>query len=71
MNEYLKIIDENSKLVNEPGKIKYYHLYSSIAQSFPLSYRLSYPWDSHNISMQSEVLVRIPHLTPDFFVKCT
>jgi len=30
-----------------------------------------YPWDSNNINRHSEVLCRIPHLTPDFFVKCS
>ena len=30
-----------------------------------------YPWDSYDVSQMSEVLVRIPHLTSNYFVKCT
>jgi hypothetical protein len=30
-----------------------------------------YPLSPYPIHQQSEVLVRVPHLTPDYFVKCT
>lgn len=71
MTKYLQIIRENDIKLVEPGKKKLYNLFTSNAEVFPIAYNLTYPWDSHNINRQSEVLVRLPHLTPNFFVKCT
>ena len=71
MTEYLQIIYENTKIRNEPDKKRIYNLFSSKVHIYPKSYNLDYPLDSHDVSRQSEVLVRIPHLTSNYFVKCT
>ena len=71
MTDYLQIIDENARIRNEPDKKRVYNLFTSKVHFFPKSYNLDYPLDSHDVSKQSEVLVRIPHLTPNYFVKCT
>lgn len=73
MTNYLRILDKNKTAITdiEPGKKPFYNLFSSEVGLFPIAYNLSYPWNSHNINRASEVLVRIPHLTPNYFVKCT
>ena len=68
MTNYLEIIDENSKVTIEPDKKQLYNLVSSRLQLFPNTYNLSYPWNLYNINKQSEVIVRINHLTPNYFV---
>jgi hypothetical protein len=71
MTDYLQIIDENARIQDEPDKKRVYNLFTSEVKFVPKSYNLDYPWNSHDVSKQSEVLVRIPHLTPNYFVKCT
>lgn len=73
MTEYLRILDENETATTdiEPGKKPLYNLFSSKVGLFPIAYNLGYPWNSDNINEHSEVLVRIPHLTPNYFVKCS
>lgn len=73
MTEYLRILGENETVITdiEPGKKPLYNLFSSKAEPFPMAYTARYPFDSHNINKNSEVLVRVPHLTPNYFVKCT
>lgn len=75
MSQYLEIINENAKIPPEPGKKIVYNLYSSRAQRFiDASFNddfVKYPLNTYPINTNSEVLVRVPHLTPDFFVKCT
>jgi hypothetical protein len=71
MTNYLEIIDENSKVNIDYCKKPLYNLLSSQVRVFPIAYHLQYPWDSNNININSEVLVRMPHLTPKYFVKCT
>jgi hypothetical protein len=73
MTTYLRILDENETAITdiEAGKKPLYHLFSSKVELFPIAYKLGYPWDSHAINKNSEVLVRIPHLTPNYFVKCS
>jgi hypothetical protein len=46
----------------------YYNLFSSSLQMFPNTFNLKYPWDDENINTNSEVLVRVNNLTPNFFV---
>jgi len=72
MTEYLRILGENETVATEiePGKKPLYNLFSSKAVSFPIAHRAMYPFDSHNINKNSEVLVRVPHLTPNYFAKC-
>ena len=75
MIEYFRILQENSLLIDEananPDCIQkpWYNLFSSRVQMFPNTYNLQYPWDIENINENSEVLVRVNNLTPDFFVK--
>lgn len=71
MTNYLQIINENDKVPDEPNTNKLYNLFTSKVQLFPKTYHPEYPFDFHNINMNSEVLIRIPHLTPNYFVKCT
>ena len=71
MTEYLRIIGENARMPVEAGKKPVYHLFSSEVKLIPMKGKAIYPWNEEPINMNSEVLVRIPHLTPDFFVKCT
>ena len=73
MTNYLRILDKNKTAITdiEPGKKPFYNLFSSEVGLFPIAYNLSYPWNSYNINKASEVLVGVPHLTPDYFVKCT
>jgi hypothetical protein len=72
MNEYLRILDENKKAINEipSDKRPVYNLITSKVQFVP-QHRISYPFTERNINRMSEVLVRVPHLTPDYFVKCS
>jgi hypothetical protein len=71
MTEYLRIIGENARMPVEPGKKPVYNLFSSDVKLIPMKGKAIYPWNEEPINMNSEVLVYIPHLTPDFFVKCT
>jgi hypothetical protein len=64
LSEYLIIIKENELI---SGKI--YNLYSSRKE---LSISSIYPpFDSTPIERNSEILVSIPHLKPEYFVICT
>ena len=73
MTEYLRILDENETAKTDigPGKKPWYNLFSSKVNLLPIAYNLQYPWNLHIINKHSEVLVRIPHLTPKYFVKCS
>jgi len=73
MTNYLRILDKNKTAITdiEPGKKPFYNLLSSEVRLFPIAYNLKFPWNSDNINTNSEVLVRIPHLTPNYFVKCS
>jgi len=73
MTEYLRILDENeAALIDiEAGKKPLYNLFSSKVQMFPMHAFPPFPWNSEPINENSEVLVRIPHLTPKYFVKCS
>jgi hypothetical protein len=78
LTQYLKIIDANVAIeTNVPSYKKvWYNLFSSKAVLFPetadpneITERIVY--DDNDINVSSEILVRIPHLTPDYFVFCT
>jgi hypothetical protein len=71
MTEYLEIINNNSQIKASKNFKILYNLYSSEAIQFPYNIVPMYPYNSKNINRNSEVLVRIPHLTPNYFVKCT
>ena len=64
LSEYLVIIKEN-----ELGSELNYDLYTS--KKVRLMGSIIYPYDNHPIERNSEILVSIPHLTPDYFVLCT
>jgi len=80
MSNYLKIINENAKIyetlipLTKTQKQPVYNLFSS--KIIPLSYhgiyynKLEYPLNNYPIERNSEILVSIPHLTPNYFVLC-
>ena len=63
LSEYLDIIKKNSNINSET-----YNLYSS---KKVLNSSCGYPCNKNPINRNSEILVSIPHLTPDYFVLCT
>ena len=63
LSEYLDIIKKNSNINSET-----YNLYSS---KKVLRRSCVYPCNKNPINRNSEILVSIPHLTPDYFVLCT
>jgi hypothetical protein len=81
LSDYLKIIYENSEIyktlfpLSITKKQAAYDLFSSKlipVSNNGISYtRLSYPLVDIPIERNSEILVSIPHLTPDYFVLCT
>jgi hypothetical protein len=70
LTKYLNIIDDNSKIIKEFNKNYLYHLYSSRMVGFPIEGYQSYPFNYNPINRNSEILVSIPHLTPNYFVLC-
>lgn len=72
LTDYLNIIKQNEKIHVDEKKYKIlYNLFSSKATIFPINAKPPFPFDEYNINKQSEILVRIPHLTPDYFVDCS
>lgn len=73
LSQYLKIIDENRivQQQSDPNKKIWYNLFSSQAVSLSIHHHPVEPFDAEPIERNSEILVSIPHLTPDYFVKCT
>ena len=71
MIEYFRILQDNSRVISNTDSIKkpWYNLFSSRVQMFPNSFNPQYPWDRENININSEVLVRVNILSPNFFVK--
>ena len=70
MIEYFQILQENSLVHANPVQKLCYNLFSSRVQMFPVNVDTKYPWNDYNINLNSEVLVRVNNLTPNFFVKC-
>jgi hypothetical protein len=73
LSDYLDIIRKNcfiEKNVDTHHKICY-NLFSSEAVVFPKSVRTREMFDDYPINRCSEILVSIPHLTPNYFVLCT
>ena len=78
LSEYLEIINNNINIKNnvEPDKKILYNLNSSKATLFPNKYKYISKFNSQNVFSQSpieknsEILVSIPHLTPNYFVLC-
>ena len=71
MIEYFRILEENALVNANTDSVKkpFYNLFSYRVQMFPNTFNPQYPWNSENINRQSEVLVRLNNLTPNFFVK--
>jgi len=80
LSDYLRIIAENAKIygtlfpLSITKKQPAYHLFSSELISIPNNGRLyskiSYPLVDIPIERNSEILVSISHLTPEYFVLC-
>ena len=73
LSKYLTIINNNLKIEQhvEDDKKILYNLFTSEAVLFPLRADPKEPFDKHLININSEILVSIPHLTPDYFVFCS
>ena len=81
LSDYLKIIDENAKIyktlfpLTKTYKQPAYHLFTSKLIPVPnngITYtKISYPLNNAPIERNSEILVSIPNLTPEYFVLCT
>lgn len=72
LTEYLEIIHKNLEIEKNilPYQHVWYNLYSSQAVLFPETARPGPVFDQLPINRNSEILVPIPHLTPDYFVMC-
>lgn len=73
LSNYLKIINNNlliEKSLNKTNKKILYNLFSSKAFVFPKTHNLKEPFYHIPINRTSEILVKLEHLTPDYFVLC-
>ena len=81
LTEYLNVLDENEKLLQNKNQDEtpVYNLYTSRIQSIhktrsPFIEHFDndqhYPLNVLPVNRTSEILVRLPHLTPDYFVMC-
>ena len=73
LSKYLQIINDNMKIKKDvkPDQKILYNLFTSQAVLFPINKVLNLPFNDVPIEFNSEILVSIPHLTPDYFVLCT
>ena len=73
LSKYLEIINDNIKIEKDVKSDKkiWYNLFTSKSVLFPIKASPSEPFDLQPINKNSEILVSIPHLTPDYFVLCT
>jgi hypothetical protein len=73
LSKYLQIINDNMKIKEDviPEKKIWYNLFTSKAVLFPVKASPEEPFDDEPIELNSEILVSIPYLTPDYFVLCT
>ena len=72
LSDYLTIIKTNMEIKKnmKANEKIWYNLFSSQAVLFPIKASPSEPFDDQPIEKNSEILVSIPHLTPDYFVLC-
>lgn len=71
MTEYLKVIKRNSLKKNTYiTHDVYYNLITCEKRLFEKKFNPCYPFNGAPIERNSEVLVQVPHLTPDYFVDC-
>ena len=73
LSKYLQIINDNMTIKKDvkPDQKIWYNLFTSQAVLFPTRASPPVPFDNQPIELNSEILVSIPHLTPDYFVLCT
>jgi hypothetical protein len=69
LTRFLDIIEEN-ELCNDinKGYIFVYNLITSRRIIQRINHPIEYPYDTLNVKMASEILISIPHLTPDYFI---
>ena len=72
LTEYLRILNDNEQTIKsiQPGQTIWYNLFSSKATIFKTISNPSFPFNNYEINRNSEILVSIPHLTPNYFVLC-
>lgn len=70
LSDYLTIIDYNRSAYPK-GTRAVYNLFSSYIKGYPARLRVQYPLNEYPIERNSEILVAIPHLTPEYYVHCT
>ena len=71
MTDYLRTIGKNAEKVCPAGQKAVYHLHSSEIRYIPEASTPHYPFHDAPINKTSEVLIRRPHIPPEWFVKCT
>ena len=78
LSRYLERIDDISKLEKSVwagkfgrGKKTVYDVVTRRSSVTEYSQNVKYPYNDIPINRNSEILVSIPHLTPDYFVLCT
>lgn len=72
MSKYFSILWSNDKDIKElqkPGLVPYWNLFSSEMRLHHSRAIMKYPWNSYAIHRCSEVLVKLPHIEPHYFVK--
>ena len=70
LSYYLDIIKDNMNIEKDVkcNKKIWYNLFSSRAVLFPEDVCPTEPYDIEPINFNSEILISLPHLTPDYFV---
>ena len=73
LSKYLEIINNNREIIEnvKPDKKILYNLFTSEAVLFPIAAHPGETFNDAPIQRNSEILVSIPHLTPEYFVLCT
>ena len=79
MREYLEVVSTNSKITGEDSflfnletgkKIRESQWNLEVDGKIP-GQPVDYPWDRHDISTESEVLVAILHMPKEYFISKT
>ena len=71
MLRYFDIIDSNRKIIQSNPELKtIFNLFSSrVVMRSKLPIHLKSPMNKYDVSRNTEVLVEVPHLKPEYFVK--
>ena len=72
-NEYLRILKQNSYIIKQKGKYDkpVTDILSYEKKLFPINTQLTLPWiDYFPIERNSEVVVKLPHIPPNWIVEC-